>query len=276
MEKYLYGLGAVVAFKTECEEIEKFLNTFYFLTDEKPKEEIKIIDYFIEKYGKDYLVTCQNDIVPVSWKKIQQYINYSVIQKLTEAEQDNSVYLHSSAFTYGDKLFILFNSSGAGKTTLTAYCLKKNRDKLKYLGDDVTRIDLKDGKVYGLSSGQRIKSGSKDLFFGDEHLESFVEGDETIWIYKPKNEIALSSDINDYKNVYLLNIKYNSECGMQIKRIDGLNKIQAIISNIYNIQDNSSKISKNLSAFSKFNMYSIEYSETEAVMNNILSGFKND
>ena len=116
MRKFLYGLGAVIDFETKCEEIADFIDMFYYTSIVPPTEETKIINCCVEKYGKDYLVYMESNATPVSHEKIKSYISYSIIQRLTEQEKENSIYLHSSAFIHKQRLFVLFNSSGAGKT----------------------------------------------------------------------------------------------------------------------------------------------------------------
>lgn len=165
----------------------------------------------------------------------------------------------------------MLNLSGSGKSTFTAYCLENYRDELKYLGDDVIRIDTKDKKLYGISSGQRLKIGSKKLFFDKKDMYSFEEEGNSIWIYKPENEIAKCFDMNS-NDVRLVNISYKPSEEEKIREIFGTDKVASMLANIYSIKSNAANIFTNLSAFSNYHFFSVEYSDINFLSERLLNG----
>ena len=271
MRKYIWGLGTTTLIETDCDEIEEYLSTFYYLTNEV--ENFRLENKFsISRCGRDYLLIINGEEIPISKRKLLPYLNYCIIDRCCMTELKNSIYLHSSGFVYEDKIFLFFNSSGSGKTTFAAYCLKNHEKKVGFLGDDVIRVDLQEKKVYGLACGMRIKQGTKELYFREEDMYEFIDEEASVWVYRPQNEIVKVAPYTNEKQVYFINIKYTPSSEKKVEEVSGMDKIQMIMNNTYHIQDNKRNIFNLIPALSGFQFYTVEYSDTEDLMNSLLQG----
>ncbi len=273
MRKYLRGLGSIVVFESLCPEICEYLESYYYLTESAP-DGIETVECKIERFGKDYLLTVRDDATTVSHKRIFSYINYSITQLLSETEPESSICFHASGFVYKSKVFLLFNSSGSGKSTLCSYCLSRGGTDIKYLGDDIIKINLSRNKVYGLASAQRLKRGTRELYFADREMYSFDDEGDKIWLYKPDNEMMDSKDISSVNDIIMVNVRYETDSQTIIKKQSAGEALRVLLNNIYNVRNNSRNIIKSLSDMEDAQFFSAVYSNTEKMMSLMLGGFR--
>ena len=263
------GLGNNVIIETECEEVIGYIERFYYRDTENMVGKNKVT-IRIGRCGKDYFIYLSDQTIPLSAQKIYSYLNYLIIQSLTELEQENSIYFHASALFVENSIYIFFNSSGSGKTTLVANCLKEGKDEVEYLADDVVRIDFSEKRIYGLASGQRIKKGTKELYFSNELLPRFSDRDGDIWVYKPEKKPTGYASIEKATDVFMINVNYLPNSGLVIKKMTSQESLTSILKNTYNIHDNKSNIIKNIASLYAFSFYSLIYDQTENAVKMIL------
>lgn len=271
MEKrYLSAFSVYICICTEEKEILDFLDEFYYFREE-PLNDTKFTCFYniVSECGA-YVTEFEGHQTKVSRKNIYAHINNTIINQLAQVEAENAICLHASAFVDRRRIFILMNGSGAGKTTLTAYCLKYNKKQIKYLADDIVRIDCSQRVIYGLPCGQRIKKGSYELYFAEDGLREYHEEEGEIYIYKPQNAVQDCIPMEDADHIYLINVRYQPDVGMQIKSLGGTKKIESLLNNTYNIKDNAKSIIRNMSLFATFSYYEAIYSDTDKMMKTIL------
>ena len=273
MIKFLKGLGSAVAFETTCPEIYEYLENFYYLTDSPPVG-TEITNCKIERLGKDYLLIVDEESTPVSRERILAYINYKITQILSDKDKESSVCFHASGFVYNGKVFLLFNSSGSGKSTLCSYCLSRGGLDIKYLGDDIIKVDLSHNRVYGLPTAQRIKRGTKKLYFPNKEMYSFDDESNEVWLYKPDNELGDRIDILSAKDIIMINVKYDADSNTTINKHSMGEAVRLLLGNIYNVKSNSRNIIRNLSGMEDVQLFSAVYSNTEEMMKLTFSGFR--
>lgn len=141
--------------------------------------------------------------------------------------QRDLIVLHANTLSYDSHSAIAFcGYSGAGKSTATAYHLKKGA---LLVADDITAIEFKGGKPYVLSGFSRLKlwNDSKDLL----NFSSL----ETIYSFNGRSKHHIALHPNQYINepIKLEKLMIIQSDIIKEQEIKGQNKVKTLLENNY-------------------------------------------
>lgn len=227
-----------------------------------------------------YKVDLQYNGLSVMKKKIQDKTIIVFLCELLDYLinlNSNLISFHSSGFLYGKNLVLFINKSGSGKTTALLSCLYKIKQS-KYFADDRVVVNSR-GEISGITNALKVKTGTIKLL--DMHNEDLIgpfkkkdlnQEKINFWFNFPKN-IPVSKPIsfNDC-NIKIILIKYEFGEKLKIIKYKGIEKINALLNNCYNIKQKTKDaliIIKLLALNS--DMYQVNYSNPADLISFIMT-----
>jgi hypothetical protein len=168
----------VVVVNTDDESLIRILYAFYNPFIQNPMRletvsEDRTVEITYE--AKIGLFTCQGSTIKIPRGYALQAIENILFESTTVDEEILAI--HGAVVGLSDKAFILTGTTGSGKSTLTAYLVKRGFD---YLSDDLALIRKKDKKIIPFPRPIQLREGGAEVLTNcgiDVEGEFFEYGD---------------------------------------------------------------------------------------------------